>query len=176
MRLSICCICLVVMLGAASLAVAQPVLPTLAGVRTSLTMRGADQAASELPVGFRPAAPAARGLYLTINLADAADGSVRMAAGPGLAGFAAIRLFDGEGANWQSHYTLGVVAASTAYAMDDHTGADRCWRALAAGLLVGVAKEVSDGYFDRRDVEATACGAAVTVLMQAIMPRLEWEW
>lgn len=171
MRLSTC---LVVVLCTFTLAAAQPELPTLAGVRTSLVVGCADRAAAELPIGFRPGDTPARQVYLTVNFADARDGSVRAASAPGLASFAAIRLFDRQGPEWQRHYGLGVAAASMAYALDDHTGADRCWRALAAGLLVGAAKELSDGYFDRRDMEGTACGAAVTALLQAITPR--WEW
>jgi len=171
MRLSIC---LVVVLCALTLAAAQPELPTLAGVRTSLVVTTADQASAELPVSFRSDPASGRQIYLRLDFADAGDASVRAASAPGLASFAAIRLFDNQGPEWQRHYGLGVATASLAYAADDHTGADRCWRALAAGLLVGAAKELSDGYFDRRDMEATACGAAVTALLQAVTPR--WEW
>jgi len=171
MRLSIC---LVIVLAALSVASAQPKVPTLAGVRASLLVAAAGQGAPELPVTLRPNEATGRQVYLTVDFAEARDTSMRAAAAPGLAGFAAIRLFDTQGPEWQRHYELGVAAASMAYAADDHAGADRCLRALGAGLLVGAAKEISDGYFDWRDLEGTACGAAVTALFQAVMPR--WEW
>jgi len=145
----------------------------LSGLRPSLVV-GAGPGAQEPPDVFRPTQRQAAELYLCVDFAGARDGQVRAAAPPALAGVAAGRLFESEGAEWQRHYQLGAMTSSLAYAIDDHAGADRCWRSFAAGVLVGTAKELSDSYFDRRDLQATVCGAAVTALLQGVMPR--WEW
>ena len=184
MRLSIC---FIVMLCALRLAPAQPQTATSHAAPLLLAGTGGRlvQVALAPPAGREPDAGREPGAgretrtltaepSLVVNFAEARDDAVRAAAPPGLAGLAAGRLFTSEGAEWQRHYLLGAGVASIAYALDDRPNGDRCWRALAAGLLVGAAKEVADGYFDRRDFEATACGAAVTALMQAVMPR--WEW
>jgi len=134
----------------------------------------AEQETQETPLAFRPTHSPGSGVFLRLDFAESGDPMLRAAGPPGLAGLACVRLFDSEGAEWQRRYGLGVTATSTAYALDDHTGLDRCLRSFAAGVLLGAAKEFSDGYFDRRDMEATAYGAAITALLQAVMPR--WEW
>jgi hypothetical protein len=124
------------------------------------------------PGGTAAGAPT---IGLRLDFSDVRSERVRAAVEPGLAGLAAVRAFDGQGGEWQRHYGLGVASATIAYALDDSAPAkSRCWRAFAAGVLIGAAKEVWDGRFDWRDVEGTAAGAAVTALFQAVMPR--WQW
>jgi len=140
-----------------------PLLPAAAGPGTQ-----------EMPNLLRPVQQQGLEVCLRVDFAQARDGAVRATAPPGLAGLAVGRLLTGEGAEWQRHYQLGAAAASMAYSLDDHVGADRCWRSFAAGVLAATAKELTDSYFDRRDLEASVCGAAVTALLQGAMLRREW--
>jgi len=166
--------CLVVMLSALTTAAAQPWSSAFSGVRTSLAVIGADSRDSAVSLPFRPTQAGRGVIALRLDFSAARSERVRAAVEPGLAGLAAVHAFDGQGAEWQRHYELGVASATIAYALDDRRGASRCWRAFAAGVAVGVTKEVLDGYFDWRDVEGTAAGAAVTALFAAVMPR--WQW
>ena len=170
MRLLVCCFIIVLVAGCA---LAQPRVPTLAGVAPSLRLSLATDPQAPL-APFQPMSRSGSEVFLSFDFSGARDSSVRAAAAPGLAGLAVGRLFESQGAEWQRHYDLGAVTAELAYVIDDRAGVERCWRAFAAGVLVGAAKEISDGYFDRRDFEATACGAAITALLQGVMPR--WEW